>query len=248
MTQCIRHVDFQLPNELTRVTFLLDAIECNDAPLQAAMALVRNDTGPGGKMNNFEATASFLMPHDPVARTRKGNGSKRGIADISSVATGNPSKNKQLRSGIGKTGVEFRFYKTKEYNRLTPEQKEELREYRNELESSGKSRKLDKNAKKGGNASSVAEKKQFVQIAEAVVKRLKEKESAADKTERENAEVRDYILSVMSASAPSDTPATASTPAASAASAQSSSTSTTAPIPPASLRQSILKRAKSSSK
>ena len=31
---------------------------------------------------------------------------------------------------MGKTGVEFRFYKKKEYNQLTKEQKNELREYR----------------------------------------------------------------------------------------------------------------------
>ena len=39
MNQCAEHVDYQLPNELTRVIYLLDAIENNDSPLKAAMAL-----------------------------------------------------------------------------------------------------------------------------------------------------------------------------------------------------------------
>ena len=48
MTQCAEHVTYQLPNEYTRVTFLLDTIE-TDAALQAAMALCRKDTGPNTK-------------------------------------------------------------------------------------------------------------------------------------------------------------------------------------------------------
>ena len=35
MEQCAEHVAFQLPNERTRVAYLLDGIQCNDAPLQA---------------------------------------------------------------------------------------------------------------------------------------------------------------------------------------------------------------------
>ena len=68
MQQCSQHTDFQLPNEHTHVGYLINAIETSDAGLQAAMALVRNDTAPNGKQNNFEATASFLLLHDPVAK------------------------------------------------------------------------------------------------------------------------------------------------------------------------------------
>jgi hypothetical protein len=41
------------------------------------MALVRNDTEEGGKMNDFEATTSYLLPHDPVSKKRAA-GSKQG--------------------------------------------------------------------------------------------------------------------------------------------------------------------------
>jgi hypothetical protein len=37
LSQCQTHVQYQLPNENTRVTHLLDNIECHDPPLQAAM-------------------------------------------------------------------------------------------------------------------------------------------------------------------------------------------------------------------
>ena len=90
MEQCDEQISFQLPNQRTRVTFLLDAIECNDAPLQASMALIRNDDAPTGKMNNFESTASFLLPHDPVAKKRTSTG-KRGIGEISDVSGDNPN-------------------------------------------------------------------------------------------------------------------------------------------------------------
>ena len=88
MTQCETHLPgWQLANEQTQVFYLLGGIECNDDPLQATMAMVWNDTRPDGKLNNFEATASFLLPHDPVAKkwsTGGGNG-KRPYGTISSM-------------------------------------------------------------------------------------------------------------------------------------------------------------------
>ena len=59
MTQCSEHVAFQLPNENTRVTYLLDAIQSTDAQLQAAMALVSNDTGATGFIYSFGRQCKF---------------------------------------------------------------------------------------------------------------------------------------------------------------------------------------------
>jgi hypothetical protein len=100
---------------------LLDAaIQCNDPGLQTAMAQVHTDMDTDdGKMNDFEATASYLLPYDPVSKKRAA-GAKRGLAaisdvsevnavDISSVTHGGKSK-----ASIGKTGVEFRYYKPPE--------------------------------------------------------------------------------------------------------------------------------------
>ena len=125
----------------------MDAIGCNDDPLQAAMALVRNNLA---KMNSFEETASFLLPHCPVAKKRT-SGSKRNIANISDLSASDekePDKKqfsgKSPKKGIGKSGVHFRFYGLEEYKKLSKAQKEELKEHRDIMESVGKGRNLGK--------------------------------------------------------------------------------------------------------
>jgi flagellar hook-basal body complex protein FliE len=237
MTQCAQHVDFQLPNELTRVTYLLDAIECNDAPLQAAMALVRNDTGPEGKMNSFEDTASFLLPHDPVAKKR--DTGRRTYASISSL---------QLKTGSGETGVEFRFYDPIEYKKLSPEQKSELRDYRNQQEEEGKGRQLSaegkgkKKGRRGDSKKSNAEsnKRMKRMISQAVAKQLKSSKDSTDgATDDDEEQLRDYILSAVSSAANEPKKDDSKSTASSATSnAPKSARFTTATI------QSILKRTK----
>ena len=68
MSACTEHVQYQLPNERSRVGFLIDAIQCAAAGLQAAMASVKTDNGPNGLPNNFERAVSHLLPYDPVAK------------------------------------------------------------------------------------------------------------------------------------------------------------------------------------
>jgi hypothetical protein len=46
------HIQYQLPNQHSRVGFLLDAIQNNDAGLQADIASVRTDDSPTGKRND----------------------------------------------------------------------------------------------------------------------------------------------------------------------------------------------------
>lgn len=54
-----------------RVTFILSNIRCDNVPLQAALALVRNDTNTDtGKMCDFELTASFISPPDSVIKKK----------------------------------------------------------------------------------------------------------------------------------------------------------------------------------
>ena len=90
MQQSAVHVAFQLPNEFTRVGYLLDAIKTSNAALQAAMVLVQNDTSPTtGKRSNFKATATCVLPHDPVVKKQniRGGGEQQRGADISSTIT-----------------------------------------------------------------------------------------------------------------------------------------------------------------
>ena len=70
MQQCAKHVDFQLPNEQTRVKYLLDAIVCSDAGLQAAMSMIRNDDRLDRKLNTFEDAATYLLQYNPVAKRK----------------------------------------------------------------------------------------------------------------------------------------------------------------------------------
>ena len=61
MQACSQHVAYQLPNEHSRVGFLLDGIENDDTGLQAAMASVKDDTGAGGKREYFERASCHLL-------------------------------------------------------------------------------------------------------------------------------------------------------------------------------------------
>ena len=54
MKAACQHVDYQLPNEHTRVTYLLDALESNNYGFQAAMASIKGDNSLGGKRTDFE--------------------------------------------------------------------------------------------------------------------------------------------------------------------------------------------------
>jgi len=67
--QCSEHVVFQLPDEPTRVPLLMEAIQCSDPNLIAAIAHVRADkTGVNAKRNNFEACVAYILPVDPISQ------------------------------------------------------------------------------------------------------------------------------------------------------------------------------------
>ena len=67
VTQCVDNVDHQILNELTHVNLLLNAIECKDTGLNAAISMLKGDKGPTGKMNKFKYYAAYLTPWDPIA-------------------------------------------------------------------------------------------------------------------------------------------------------------------------------------
>ena len=123
MEQCVNHIDYQLPNDNTRITQLLDNIECDYAPLQAAMAFIKNDTGPTGKMNDFESSVAYLLPNDPVLKKQA---SKDGYS-VSEVTAEEGTPEVPLKNGIGKTGVHLRYHTSEEYSRLSNSQRKELR-------------------------------------------------------------------------------------------------------------------------
>jgi hypothetical protein len=228
MRQCAEHVTFQLPNERTRVTYLLDAIQNSDPGLQAAMAQVRTDTIPTGRMNDFEATASYLLPYDPVAKKRN-SGAKRGVAAISDATADVSSLSTKPSAKVtkGKTGVEFRFYKGPEYAKLLLTQKDELREWRDAQKLAGthKTKRPRDNAK---------DHKKW--IASAVKAAMKVKAPhETDVNETTESDFKNYIWSLM---------ATKEAPAAPAVSAASVATTKPALTPAKTVTlQSILRKA-----
>ena len=133
MSACTEHVQYQLPNERSRVGFLMDAIQCADAGLQAAMASVKTDNGPNGLWNNFERAVSHLLPYNPVAK-KQATGIKHGSALISLAEVENGPITtiaaNNSKPGIGKTGEHLPYHKHHEYRKLMQQQHRELSEWR----------------------------------------------------------------------------------------------------------------------
>jgi hypothetical protein len=110
--------------------------------------------------------------------------------NISSVFQGGRPK-----TSVGKTGVEFRYYKAQEYNNLTSEQKGELKEYRNnKIGTYG----LSGGAKKP-RTHSRDESKHKKWIASAIKKQLAKAQRTRDDDSTET-DFKSYIMSLLSES------------------------------------------------
>jgi hypothetical protein len=187
MQAAAEHVTYQLPNEHSRVGYLLDAIQCSDAGLQAAMASVKTDQAANGLRNNFEATATHLLPYDPVQKKRVDHaGGKRNSADISD-ATGEEVNVSAFgaKKGIGTSGVHLRYHSITEYKKLSREEKEELREWR---KNNGKGKGKDGQKKPRSDTAKA--------IASAVEKKVAEKMKAMEDKKTNGDEAEAYIMSI----------------------------------------------------
>ena len=88
MQAALEHVNFQIPNEHSRVGYLLTAINWGDAGLQATMASTNNDKTPTGLCNNFEAALSHLLPYDLFPKKHYDcTSGKSNLANISNMTT-----------------------------------------------------------------------------------------------------------------------------------------------------------------
>ena len=134
MQQCAEHIAYQLPNEHTRVGYLLEGIQCSDPGLQATMVSVWTDDGPNGMRSDFEKAAAHLLPYDPVAR-KQAAGTKRPAANISdtrgihganaSAIEISEATSRDRKVSIGKTGVHLQYHTNSEYRELSTAQKKE---------------------------------------------------------------------------------------------------------------------------
>ena len=225
MQSCAEHVTYQLPNEFSRVGYLLDAIQCNDAELQAGIANVKKDTALTGMRSSFESAASYLLPCDPVARKRRAQKQSGGI----SVA-GTEGHEKRVafgaKQGIGKTGVHLRYHDSDEYEKLTSEQKKELREWR---ATAGKRKPA---SQKTQERSQKRQKQSEKAIAAAVEKQLAERLKSIQEAEDSEEKTKAYIMSIVKEMTSSKDKVTA---------AATATTSATAAGPPVNLKTIICK-------
>ena len=129
LQRCEEHVNCQLPDERSRVQYLLDNIQVEDSNVKAALSSVRMDDTANGMRNNFEAAVAFLLPTDPVERKKARGGNKRAIAEVSAIDTGKKDIGSH-KPARGKTGVEFRYHKPSEFKKLSQDQVSELLEHR----------------------------------------------------------------------------------------------------------------------
>ena len=84
MQQCAEHITYQLPNELTRVGYLLEGIQCSDPGLQAAMLSMWTDDGVNGMRSDFEKAVAHLLP-DRIPSTTPGAEPPRDARDSGSA-------------------------------------------------------------------------------------------------------------------------------------------------------------------
>ena len=101
--------------------YLIAGIQCNDAGLKATTASVQIDTGPSGKRNVFEATATHLLPYDPVSN--KSTSNKQRSSEISDTSKVKVSRF-GTKNGIRKTLVHLQYHNPLEYAILSKYQKE----------------------------------------------------------------------------------------------------------------------------
>ena len=68
------------------------------------MSMIKNDDGPGGKLNDFELAAARLLQHDAVEKWnyRKGGVNTQTTIDETNAAA--PSTSASGKSSLGKTG------------------------------------------------------------------------------------------------------------------------------------------------
>ena len=120
MVRASQFVDYELPNDHTRVGRLIKSITNRDPSIVSAITHIQ---GNQHQHNDFEAAADFLLltapkPKDQVPGHR-----------ISALNT-----NKPKRRGFGESGVELRYHSKHEYKKLTKAQKKELSEWRKNKE------------------------------------------------------------------------------------------------------------------
>ena len=187
-------MSYQLPNARTSVTYLLDSIKKNDPGIQAVMAQVRTDTA---RMNDFEATASYIIPYNPVSKKRISN--MKVVATNTSDTTVSVIYAADGKVAPGGKGVGFRIYDRPIYNTLTKEHKDELLDIR--------SKHMKGCAHQGKNKKAKWDNKSTKKIiSEAISNKLESKGKQGESSATNGVNMHSYISSVINSLAAEGTP------------------------------------------
>ncbi len=181
MKEAAQSVQYQLPNEHTRVGYILSAIESDDPSLHAAMAAVDGDDA---LRSDFELAAGKLIPKDPYARNQAQKESKSVSFNISGL-DGGKTKDSGSKNGRGKkTGVDLCWHDFDEYAALTQDEKKELAAWRKTPEgkkaTEGASKKFQSDKKRKTNKKRGGQDKKLKAQVASLQKALDEKKSKED--------------------------------------------------------------------
>ena len=155
MMRASQHVEYELPNEHTRVGRLIKSITSKEPAIVSAITHIQ---GSQTQRNDFETAAEFLLLTAPSA------GNVTSTHRVSAI-NNHKGNNKNGKKG-SETGIELRYYTKSEYNKLSTAEKKELHQLRN--------------ASKGNNSSDVGNA--MVAMLQQQVKELEERLVAAIKT------------------------------------------------------------------
>ena len=150
-------IAYAAPNEASRVRYLLTSIQTSDPTICAGKATIQADVG---KKNSFEEAADFLMTICPPPKPQAGN-------TIHRVSALKLTKKGKIRIGP-KTGVEIRYYKRHEWEKLTREEQKEVREHRQKQ----MKRKAEDEAK-GDHSSKIAALESMIEKQNQVIATLR---------------------------------------------------------------------------
>ena len=129
LSRASEFVTYELPNEHTRVSRSIKSVTSRDPSIVAAITHIQGDNT---RRNDFELAADFMLLNAPAPKEMQENHRVSALGTGTTAGNGNGDKN------MGKTGIELRYYKRDEYNRLNNAQKRELHEWRKSNKKKGK--------------------------------------------------------------------------------------------------------------
>ena len=136
------HVQFQLPNEHSRVGYLLENIVNTDPDLRAALASIRADVN--GMRSDFEKAVAFMLPVCPYAKHSKKNNPNAAIISDATLQG----------KGSSKTGVDLRWHTKEEYQKLSKAQRDELWKWQKTKQGKAAMKAAKKDKPNGGGGTS----------------------------------------------------------------------------------------------